>query len=163
MPHIAVLGKIRGTDYFMNINRFGQEAEDQANLLIVRFDGQLFFGNKDYFRTQLRKQIVHKGNALKGIILNAEAINYIDSSAVFMLKALVQELGREGFRFMLAGAIGPTRDILFSSGLIDEIGEDNLFVKTKEAYQHFQEAVQNTEIQRKIATQSASRHTGQLP
>ena len=163
MPHIAVLGKIRGTDYFMNINRFGQEAEDQANLLIVRFDGQLFFGNKDYFRTQLRKQIVHKGNALKGIILNAEAINYIDSSAVFMLKALVQELGREGFRFMLAGAIGPTRDILFSRGLIDEIGEDNLFVKTKDAYQHFQEAVQNTEIQRKIATQSASRHTGQLP
>lgn len=157
MPHIAVLGRIKGTDYFMNINRFAQDTEDQANLLIVRFDGQLFFGNKDYFRTQLRRQIDRKGEALKGIILNAEAINYIDSSAVFMLKALVQELGKEGFRFMLAGAIGPTRDILFSSGLIDEIGEDNLFVKTKDAYQHFQEAVQNTDLQRKIATQSASR------
>lgn len=158
MPHIAVLGRIKGTDYFMNINRFAQDTEDQANLLIVRFDGQLFFGNKDYFRTQLRRQIDRKGEALKGIILNAEAINYIDSSAVFMLKALVQELEKEGFRFMLAGAIGPTRDILFSSGLIDEIGEDNLFVKTKDAYQHFQEAVQNTDLQRKIATQSASRN-----
>jgi SulP family sulfate permease len=157
MPHIAVLGRIRGTDYFMNINRFTQDTEDQANLLIVRFDGQLFFGNKDYFRTQLRKQILRKGDALKGIILNAEAINYIDSSAVFMLKALVQELGKEGFRFMLAGAIGPTRDILFSSGLIDEIGEDNLFVKTKDAYQQFQEADKNSDLQRKIVTQTAKR------
>ena len=157
MPHIAVLGRIKGTDYFMNINRFTQDTDNPENLLIVRFDGQLFFGNKDYFRTQLRKQIALKGEALKGIILNAEAINYIDSSAVFMLKALVQELGKEGFRFMLAGAIGPTRDILFSSGLIDAIGEDNLFVKTKDAYQNFQEATQNTELQRKIATQAASR------
>jgi len=157
MPHIAVLGRIRGTDYFMNVNRFSEDTEQFEAILILRFDGQLFFGNKDYFRTQLRKQIAKKGTGLKYIILNAEAINYIDSSAVFMLKALIQELRKEGYRFMLAGAIGPTRDILFSSGLIDDIGEENLFVRTKEAFEHCQQAVQKSELQRKIATQSARR------
>lgn len=158
MPHIAVLGRIKGTDYFMNINRFSEDTEDFADFLILRFDGQLFFGNKDYFQSQLRKHITRKGSDLKTIILNAEAINYIDSSAVFMLKSLVQELNREGYRFMLAGAIGPTRDILYSSGLIDEIGEENLFVKTKDAFYHYQELSQSSEIHRKIVTQSTNRN-----
>ena len=158
MPHIAVLGRIKGTDYFMNINRFSEDTEDFADLLILRFDGQLFFGNKDYFQSQLRKHIARKSSDLKTIILNAEAINYIDSSAVFMLKSLVQDLNREGYRFMLAGAIGPTRDILYSSGLIDEIGEENLFVKTKDAFYHYQELSQNSEIHRKIVTQSTKRN-----
>ena len=157
MPHIAVLGRIRGTDYFMNVSRFSEDTEQFGAILILRFDGQLFFGNKDYFRTQLRRQIAKKGDGLRYIILNAEGINYIDSSAVFMLKALIQELKKEGFRFMLAGAIGPTRDILFSSGLIDDIGEENLFVRTKEAFEHCQQAAQKSDLQRKIATQSARR------
>lgn len=153
-PHIAVLGRIRGTDYFMNISRFSEEAEDFDSLLILRFDGQLFFGNKDYFSAQLRKQIAKKGPALNTIILNAEAINYIDSSAVFMLKALIQELKRDGIRFMLAGAIGPTRDILFTSGLVGEIGAENLFVRTKEAFEHCLGATSKSDMQRKISTQS---------
>ncbi len=153
-PHMAVLGRIRGTDYFMNISRFSEEAEDFEAILILRFDGQLFFGNKDYFSTQIRKQIARKGPGLKTVILNAEAINYIDSSAVFMLKALIHELKRDGIRFMLAGAIGPTRDILFTSGLIGEIGEENLFVRTKEAFEHCLEATAKSDMQRKIATQS---------
>jgi SulP family sulfate permease len=158
MPHMAILGRIKGTDYFMNINRFSEDTEDFPDLLIVRFDGQLFFGNKDYFQTQLRKQITRKGSVLKTIILNAEAINYIDSSAVFTLKSLVQELKREGYRFMLAGAIGPTRDILYSSGLIEEIGEENLFVKTKDAFSQFQELLEGSEIHKKIVTQSTKRN-----
>ena len=156
-PHMAVLGRIRGTDYFMNVARFSEEAEEFGTILILRFDGQLFFGNKDYFSAQLRKQIAKKGPGLKTIILNAEAINYIDSTAVFMLKALIQELRREGIRFMLAGAIGPTRDILFTSGLIGEIGEENLFVRTKEAFEHCREATAQSDMQRKISTQSGRR------
>lgn len=156
-PHMAVLGRIRGTDYFMNVARFSEEAEEFGTILILRFDGQLFFGNKDYFSAQLRKQIAKKGPGLKTIILNAEAINYIDSTAVFMLKALIQELRREGIRFMLAGVIGPTRDILFTSGLIAEIGEENLFVRTKEAFEHCREATAQSDMQRKISTQSGRR------
>ncbi|SFR36936.1 sulfate permease, SulP family [Robiginitalea myxolifaciens] len=157
-PHIAVLGRIRGTDYFKNINRFAEDIEEFPEYLILRFDGQLFFGNQEYFRSQLRKRIQAKGPQLKFIILNAEAINYIDSSAVFMLRSLLRDLNQKGIRLMIAGAIGPTRDILRSSGLLEEIGPENLFVRTFEAFECCRNTAEKSEVQRRISTQtSASR------
>jgi SulP family sulfate permease len=156
-PHIAILGKIRGTNYFRNLDRFAEDAEDSDQLLILRFDGQLFFGNKDYFREQLGKQVLKKGDTLKYIILNAEAINYIDSSAVFMLRALIADLKKDGIRFVVAGAIGPTRDIFHHSKLIDEIGRENFFADTFQAYTHCKAEGSRSEMEAKIATQTAGR------
>jgi SulP family sulfate permease len=156
-PHIAVLGKIRGTNYFRNLDRFAKDAEDSEQFLILRFDGQLFFGNKDYFREQLQKRILKKGSSLKYIILNAEAINYIDSSAVFMLRALIEDLKKEGIRFVVAGAIGPTRDIFHHSKLIDEIGRENFFADTYQAYTQCSAEGSRSEMEAKIATQTAGR------
>ncbi|MFD0862907.1 SulP family inorganic anion transporter [Sungkyunkwania multivorans] len=153
-PHIAILGRIKGTEYFKNIDRFNKEVEERADLLILRFDAQLFFGNKDYFKNQLFKQIEKKGKGLKGIILNAEAINYIDSSAALQLQHIIKELNARGLRFMIAGAIGPTRDIIFSSDLIQLLGAENLFVKTYEAVAHFDGKVSKSEIQKRIAQQT---------
>ncbi|WP_438424210.1 SulP family inorganic anion transporter [Aquimarina macrocephali] len=153
-PHIAVLGKIKGTNYFKNINRFSNDIETQQYILIIRFDAQLYFGNKDYFKKELYKQVDLKGKELNTIILNAEAINYIDSSAVHVLKQIVKDLKSKGIQFIIAGAIGPTRDIIFSSGLIDTIGKNNLFVKVYEAYDYCNNASKKTAIQEKISLQT---------
>ncbi|WP_298473105.1 sulfate permease [uncultured Maribacter sp.] len=136
-PHFAVLGQIKGTDYFKNINRFEEDVVLQEDLLIVRFDAQLYFANASYFKKELFKHINAKGIALKGVILNAEAINYIDSTAANMLKKVILELQEKGVRFYIAGAIGPTRDIIFSSGIIHLVQRENLFVKTKAAVAYF--------------------------
>lgn len=154
MPHIAVLGRIPNTNYFKNIERFNDTVETYDEFLVLRFDAQLYFGNKDYFKNELQKQIDKKGASLKYIILNAEAINYMDSSAVHLLKQTLQELKNKGLQFMVAGAIGPTRDILYSSGLIQDIGTKNIFVTTYEAFEHCREHSGKTEIEEKIALQS---------
>lgn len=156
-PHIAVLGRIRGTDYFKNISRFADDIEEFPEYLILRFDGQLFFGNQEYFHSQLRRRINAKGPELKFIILNAEAINYIDSSAVFMLRSLLRDLNQKGIRLMIAGAIGPTRDILRSSGLLEEIGPENLFVRTFEAFECCRNTSEKSDVQHRITTQTSSR------
>ena len=155
-PHIAILGRIRDTPHFRNLDRFTTDAENPEDFLILRFDGQLFFGNKDYFREQLQKQITKKGEALRYVILNAEAVNYIDSTAVFMLRSLVADLKKENIRFAVAGAIGPTRDILYTSGLIQDIGRENLFSNTNEAFTHLKVLRERSEIETRIATQTAS-------
>lgn len=154
MPHIAVLGRISGTNYFKNVSRFRENVETYDEFLIIRFDAQLFFGNKDYFKNELQKQIDKKGSSLKYIILNAEAINYIDSSAVHLLRQTIQELKNKELKLIIAGAIGPTRDILYSSGLIHDIGKENIFVTTYEAYQHCRAFSEKSEIEEKISLQS---------
>lgn len=153
-PHIAVLGRISNTDYFKNIARFPEETETFNDILIIRFDAQLYFGNTEYFKTELQNQLDLKGESVKYIILNAEAINYIDSSAIHMLRQIIQELNNKGIKLLVAGAIGPARDIFYSSGLIDAIGKDNFFVKTNEAFEHCNPKHQKTAIENRISLQS---------
>ncbi|WP_420603204.1 SulP family inorganic anion transporter [Flagellimonas sp.] len=157
-PHIAILGRIKDTDYFKNIDRFANEVEVEADKLIIRFDAQLYFGNKDYFKKELYKQVQKKGPDLKYVILNAEAINYIDSSAALQLVRIVQDLHSKGIQFFITGAIGPARDIFHSSGLIDVIGKENLFVKTFEAVDYCTNQKERSKIQEKISLQSQKGH-----
>ena len=156
-PHIAVLGRIKDTDYFKNVERFEKDVQAFPNILVLRFDAQLFFGNKDYFKKQLFKQIDKKHPELKYVILNAETINYIDSSAISTLKQIILELQKQDIQFLIAGAIGPTRDILHSSGLIETIGEENLFVRTHEAVDYCESLKTKTSIQQKISLQSKTK------
>ncbi|NDV17137.1 sulfate permease [Muricauda sp. TY007] len=156
-PHIAVLGKVRGTHYYKNIDRFSEDVEVDADKLVIRFDAQLYFGNKDYFKKQLYRLIEKKGPVLKYIILNAEPINYIDSSAAGMLERLILDLRKKGIHFFIAAAIGPTRDILYSSGIVDILGEENLFVQTFDAVDNCSEQKERTLMQKKVSLQSKTK------
>jgi SulP family sulfate permease len=100
------------------------------------------------------KEVNAKGDALKGVILNAEAINYIDSTAANMLISVINELHKRSLQFYIAGAIGPTRDIIFSSGIIDALSKEFLFVKTKEAVTYFDDTGKIPDFREKIAHQS---------
>ena len=153
-PHIAILGQIKNTPYFKNINRFEKDIEIDERILILRFDAQLFFGNQDYFKKELLKQVSLKGENLKLIIINAEAINYIDSSALNMLEKLCLDLKKSDFKLMITGAIGPIRDIIFDHKLIDIIGSENLYIQTSEAVNSFLERASVSEIQKKITQQN---------
>ncbi|WP_435314650.1 SulP family inorganic anion transporter [Cellulophaga fucicola] len=152
-PHFAVLGNVKDTDYYKNVSRFGTEVITREDLLIVRFDAQLYFGNASYFKTELYKHIDKKGSALKGVILNAEAINYIDSSAAQMLEKVIREIHDKNIQFYVAGAIGPARDIIFTSGIITELHREFLFVKTAEAVTYFDEPKEISMLRAKVAHQ----------
>ena len=156
-PHIAVLGRIKGTDYFKNVERFEEEVQLPPNILILRFDAQLFFGNKDYFKKELLKQVEKRKPDLQYVILNAEAINYMDSSAVASLKQTILELHARDIQFLITGAIGPIRDILHKSELVNVIGSDNIFVRTHEAVDYCESLKRKNSIQQKISLQSRTK------
>lgn len=65
MPHFAILGNIAGTDYYKNIARFKKDIVERADVLILRFDAQLYFGNSGYFKRAIRAEMTKKGPALK--------------------------------------------------------------------------------------------------
>jgi SulP family sulfate permease len=152
-PHFAELGKIKNTKYYKNIKRFGSEALVRDDVLIVRFDAQLYFGNANYFKTQLFKLVQDKGATLEAVILNAEAINYIDSTAANMLLRVIEKLYEKGIHFFITGAIGPTRDILFTSGIMEVLPKECLFVETKEAVDFFDDPGRKSQIKSEVAYQ----------
>ena len=152
-PHYAVLAKVSGTNYYKNISRFETDANIDDDVLIMRFDAQLFFGNRDYFRKVVFEEVKKKPN-LKGFVLVARGITYIDSSGLSTLGAMIKSLQQKGIIFMVAGAIGPARDVLQQSKLTDLIQEKNMFAKTADAVDYFKGEVVPTDVQKKIASQT---------
>lgn len=156
-PHMPVLGRIRGTNYFKNVDRFLEDVELQPDKHILRFDSQLYFGNRDYFKRRLQEQLRQKGPQLRYVILNAEPISYMDSSAVAMLEQLILELRERDIQFMIAAAVGPTRDILKSSGIVALLGEENFFVQTIDAVEYADKHQERSSIQRKVSSQTKTK------
>ncbi|MEZ4971034.1 MAG: solute carrier family 26 protein [Flavobacteriaceae bacterium] len=155
-PHFAVLGNIKGSDYYKNVDRFGDEVQIRPDILIVRFDSELYFGNSAYFRNQLFNFINAKGPALKAVILNAEAINYIDASASNMLIKVIEEIHNRNMEFYIAGATGPIRDIIFRSGIINCLHKEYLFVKIKEAVAYHDDPSTIPLLRERVAYQNQS-------
>ena len=153
-PHIAVLGNIKNSNYYKNVKRFGEAVVLRDDLLVVRFDSQIYFGNSDFFKKELMKHVRSKGADLKAVILNAEPINYIDSTGAVTLRRVIDEVHGLGVQFYLTGAIGPTRDIIYSSGLIDVLKKENLFAEINEAVAYFDNPDAISEVQHHVAHQN---------
>jgi SulP family sulfate permease len=153
-PHIAVLGNIKNSNYYKNVKRFGDNVVLRDDILVVRFDSQIYFGNSDFFKKELMKHVRSKGADLKVVILNAEPINYIDSTGAVALRRVIDEIHGLGVQFYLTGAIGPTRDIIYSSGLIDILKKENLFAEINEAVAYFENPDAITDVQHDVAHQN---------
>lgn len=154
IPHIAVIARVNNTNYYKNILRFKEFVQDREDILGIRIDSQLFFGNKDFFKKELYKHIENKGTSLKLVIINTEAINYIDSSGIHILKKIIEDLKIKNIKIMFSGTAGPIRDILYKSGIIEILGKENLFLRSHEAEDYYDGKYNKTPISKKIAEQT---------
>ena len=137
-PHIAVLGRIKGTSRFRNVLRFSDEVETFPGVLIIRFDGQLFFGNHAYFKKHIAEHIAEQKNEVKFLVIDAGPIHYIDASASNTLENWIQDLQQKNITVIWVKAIGPLRDIFYRDGLVKIIGKRNFFSNLKTAIKHIQ-------------------------
>jgi SulP family sulfate permease len=157
-PHFAILARVKNSSYYRNIKRFPEEVQIDPEIVLFRFDGQLYFGNKDYFKSSLLQAIEERGTSVNKIILNVEPMNYIDSSAAFMLRQLLEDLGSKNISVAVAGPIGPIRDILKRSGIVDLLGKEAFYENTHSAYLSAKEDQEAEELSKKIALESQSQN-----
>lgn len=147
-PHLAVLARVPGTEFYRNIERF-HNLEQREDLLILRMDGPLYFANLNYFKDNLSRLMAERGAKLKAVVINADSISHVDSSAVHALKDWVRELQAQGIKLYFTSLIGPVRDIFSKTGLVELIGENNLFMSNQQAVDAFDDrASSNGQVQR---------------
>ncbi len=121
-PHVAVLGRIPGSTQFRNIKRYRGLVTYQG-ILIVRLDAQYYFGNVHFLKETLAELETKMPEELKAVVLDASAINAIDSSGEAALRQLDEEYSNRGVKLYLTGVKGPVRDVLRESGLEDSLGK----------------------------------------
>jgi SulP family sulfate permease len=135
-PHLAELGKLQDTNYYRNLSRF-PEAIERKDALIFRFDSELYFANINYFKDRLEQMMERKGAELKVIILNAQSIYSLDSSAASGLEEILENCHKQKIEFYMTEVIGPVRDTLRKTGLYDKIGEDHFLMRVQDALDYF--------------------------
>jgi SulP family sulfate permease len=129
-PHIAVLGRIAGTEHFRNIERY--EAETRAGVLLLRVDAGLFFGNVEAVNARIEEELAAQPCA-RELVLVLSAVNAIDTSALFGLIELNAALVQRGVRLHLAEVKGPVMDRLKESALLECLS-GRLFLSTANAW-----------------------------
>ena len=153
-PHYAFLGRIGSTNYFKNIKRFPDEVVLRDDLIILRFDAQLFFGNIHFFKKLVFDALNKNPRKVKGFIINARSMNYIDSTAIEQLIDIIEKIQEKGIRVMLVGATGPTRDSVIKSKLINVVKKGNLFITSGDATDSFDKVCKKSTIQKKLSRQT---------
>ncbi|MFL2540396.1 MAG: SulP family inorganic anion transporter [Candidatus Latescibacterota bacterium] len=99
--------------------------EDQQ-IAIIRFDGQLYFGSSSYFEDSVLETIARLPH-LKYLIVEAEGINRIDASGEQTLRVVVERLREIGIDLYFTRAKRQFTDVLERSGAIEQIGRDHFF------------------------------------
>ena len=131
-PHFAEMGLVKDGQIFRNVLRF-KDAIVKDEIIVMRFDAQLYFANTSYFKDKV-KSLIEKRKKPKYFILDASPISAIDSTAAHALHDLIDQMKKDGITFLLANAIGPVRDVIVKSGLDVQIGQDHSFMSVKDAY-----------------------------
>lgn len=130
-PHTAILGRLPNTRYFRNMIRF-PEAREEEGVVIFRFDAPLYFMNAAYFGN-LMDEIIQKTDDMQLLILDASSITDMDASGAETLELMVDNLQAAKVNFYICGALGPVRDLLKTTGLMDKVGTKNHFLTVDEA------------------------------
>jgi high affinity sulfate transporter 1 len=113
-PHDAVLGRVDNLKGYHDTDRY-PDARRIPGLVLYRFDAPLFFANAEYFRERIRA-LARPGDA-RWIVVAAEPITDIDTTAGEILRGLTDELDASGIELAFAELKDPVRDRLRGYGM----------------------------------------------
>ncbi len=130
-PHVAVLGRLPGTEVYRNVARY-PEAVRAAGVLALRVDAPLFFANTAFLKQVFDRHVAEE-ESLGHLVLDAKAIGSVDSQALDALVEIVDGLQRQGITVWLSGVRGPVRDALRACGLWAQVGEEHIVERVHDA------------------------------
>ncbi len=120
-PHFAWLGRIPGTQTYLNLARH-PHAERIPGVAILRIDAQLYFGNAAFLKDTVR--CAGRDAPVNTLVLEATGVNGLDSTAAETLVELEEELRARGIQLVLTRVKGPVRDALSRIGVLEKWGEE---------------------------------------
>lgn len=112
-PHVALVGRVPGTEHYRNVDR--HQVECLPEVLGLRIDESLLFTNARSLTDVVQGHLAqHPG--VSRVVLLMSPVNGIDFSGLEALRELHEALQRQGLRLDLSEVKGPVLDRLRASG-----------------------------------------------
>jgi high affinity sulfate transporter 1 len=125
-PHYAVLGVVDDVPGYHDIQHY-PGAEQIPGLLIIRWDAPLFFANADLFRKRVHELIAHSRRKPSWVLVTAEPVTDVDTTAADMLVQLDLELNAAGIHLAFAELKRPVKEQIVRYSLLDTIDERHFY------------------------------------
>lgn len=132
LPHMALLGRVPGTEHFRNIVRH-QEVETLPHVAMLRVDESLQFPNSRFLRDYMLAFLASKPDT-RHVVLVCSGINAIDSTALDVLEELVELLRARDVTLHLSEVKGPVLDRLQRAGFPARLSPGRVFFTNHTAF-----------------------------
>jgi high affinity sulfate transporter 1 len=139
-PYAAVLGIQAGLPGYRDIEHF-PNASQIPGLVMIRWDAPLFFANASLFRKRLRTVIAQTEPKPVWIVIAAEPINEIDTTAGDMLVDLDKELNAAGIHLVFAELKQHVIEKVVAYGLLETIDRRHFYPTLEVAVEAFKQEV----------------------
>jgi len=143
-PHTAILVQVPGTDTYRDRDHVNDGATIPG-LLLYRFDAPLFFANVSVMIDELTDLIGTAEPPYEWILIDAESIHDMDTTAVQGFEELVEDLDEAGITLALARLRNAVRSVMNASGLIEVVGEENIYLEVDDGVTAFLEQDSNAD------------------
>ncbi|MFD1382326.1 SulP family inorganic anion transporter [Rhodanobacter aciditrophus] len=130
-PHIAVVGRVPGTEHFRNVQRF--QVETKPSVITVRIDESLFFANARVLEDRIT-HLVASHTGIEHVVLMCTAVNMIDASALESLEMINDRLKSAGIKLHLTEVKGPVMDKLKGTELFSHL-TGKIYLTQNQAYE----------------------------
>lgn len=129
-PHMAVVGRVPGTEHYRNLDRF--TVETQEGLIALRIDESLYFANASAIEEKVWSLIKQYPNT-DYVVLIFSAVNAIDATALLSLSKIESNLKQRNIELWLAEVKGPVMDKLKATELGSRL-QDKVYLSTHLAF-----------------------------
>jgi SulP family sulfate permease len=120
----AVLGQLPGEEAYRDVKRHA-EAVTFPGLLIWRAGGGLFFANIGHLAERLKGALAASRPPATHVLLDADSVTFIDSSACDALLNAVKELQGQGITFAFARVRDEVQERMRLGGIEAAVGSTN--------------------------------------
>lgn len=131
-PYRTELVELTRVAGFHDINRH-PEGHRIPGLLLVRFDAPLFFANGSIFDDYVRSLVAQSPEPVEWVVIAAEPITGLDTTAVDELVDLDRYLAGRKIRLAFAAMKGPIKDRLVQFGVGDRFTPDRFYPTVRTA------------------------------
>lgn len=136
-PYRAELVDVPGVPGYHDASRH-PEGERIPGMLILRFDAPLFFGNGSLLGSFVRNKLDQAPPGTERVVLAAEPVTGIDTTALDELVQLDEWLNRHGVDLVFAELKGPVKDRLLQYGMAARFSPEHFYPTVSEAVRAFQ-------------------------
>ena len=133
-PHMALVGRVPGTEHFRNVER--HQVEVFTGLIALRIDESIYFANSQLIAEKI-EGLLSEHPSTNCVLLILSAVNQLDTTALGMLTELEKTLSARHITLQFAEIKGPVHDRLQPTELGDRM-QNRIFLSTQQAFLDYQ-------------------------